>query len=58
MNKDQVKGAAKKMGGKVQEAVGKMTGNKTQEGKGLIKQAKGSTQKKVGDVKEVIKDNE
>lgn len=55
MNKDQVKGAAKRQLGKAQEATGKMTGNKTQEGKGLIKQGKGSAQEKMGDVKDVLK---
>jgi len=55
MNKDQVKGAAKKVAGKVQETVGKITGNKTQEAKGLIKQATGTVQKKAGDIKEVFK---
>jgi uncharacterized protein YjbJ (UPF0337 family) len=55
MNKDQVKGATKRQLGKVQEAAGKMTGNKTQEGKGLLKQGKGAAQEKMGDVKDVLK---
>lgn len=55
MNKDQVKGAAKRQLGKAQEAAGKVTGNKTQEGKGLVKQGKGSVQEKVGDAKDILK---
>jgi uncharacterized protein YjbJ (UPF0337 family) len=56
MNKDQIKGAAKRGLGKVQEAVGKVSGNKTQEGKGLIKQGKGAVQQKVGNAKETLRD--
>jgi uncharacterized protein YjbJ (UPF0337 family) len=56
MNKDQAKGIGKDAAGKVQETVGKVTGNKTQEAKGLLKQAEGKVQETVGDVKEVLKD--
>jgi uncharacterized protein YjbJ (UPF0337 family) len=38
------------------EAVGKVSGNKTQEGKGLIKQGKGAVQQKVGNAKETLRD--
>ncbi len=57
MNKDQVKGTAKDIAGKVQEEAGDLTGNKEQEAKGLGKQVEGKTQKKVGDAKEVVKDS-
>ena len=50
MNKDQVKGKAKDIGGKIQEEVGKVVGSNKQ-------QAEGKVQKKVGDAEEVIKDN-
>jgi len=56
MNKDQVKGSAKDIAGKVQEQAGKLTGDKEQESKGLGKQVTGKTQKKVGDTKEAVKD--
>jgi uncharacterized protein YjbJ (UPF0337 family) len=56
MNKDQVKGSAKNIAGKVQEQAGKLTGDKEQEAKGLGKQVTGKTQKKVGDAKEAVKD--
>jgi uncharacterized protein YjbJ (UPF0337 family) len=56
MNKDQVKGTAKDIAGKVQEETGNLTGSKEQEAKGLAKQVEGKTQKKVGDAKETVKD--
>jgi uncharacterized protein YjbJ (UPF0337 family) len=56
MNKDQVKGAVKDIGGKVQEEVGKLTGNKDQEAKGLKNQVSGKVQRTIGDAKEAVKD--
>lgn len=56
MNKDQVKGAAKDVAGKVQESVGQATGDKSQQAKGLGKQVEGKAQKGVGDAKETLKD--
>lgn len=56
MNKDQVKGAAKDIGGKIQEQVGKMTGNEHQQAEGLKNQVKGKIQEKVGDLKEAVAD--
>ena len=56
MNKDQVKGLAKDIAGKVQEEVGKLVGSKEQQAKGLGKQISGNAQKIYGDAKEVIKD--
>lgn len=56
MNKDQVKGVAKDVAGKVQQEAGKLVGSKEQQIKGLAKQISGKTQKGVGDVKEAVKD--
>ena len=56
MNKDQVKGAAKDIAGKVQEEAGKLVGSKEQQAKGLAKQVEGKVQKGVGDVKQSVKD--
>ena len=56
MNKDQVKGVAKDIAGKVQEEVGKLVGSKEQQVQGLGKQIAGNAQKTYGDAKEVIKD--
>ena len=55
MNKDQVKGSAKKATGRVQEAVGRLTGKTGQQLKGQAKQVTGTTQKAFGDAKENIK---
>lgn len=56
MNKDQVKGSLKVAEGKIQQAAGKLTGNETQEAKGLLKEVAGKTQKNYGDAKETVKD--
>ena len=56
MNKDQVKGAAKDFGGKIQEEVGKLTGSKEQQAKGLKNLAEGKVQEHFGDLKENVKD--
>ncbi len=56
MNKNQVKGAAKDIAGKVQEQAGKLVGSKEQQVKGLSKQISGKVQKDLGDVQQAIKD--
>jgi len=56
MNKNQIKGAAKDLAGKVQEEAGKLIGNKEQQVKGLGKQLSGKAEKIYGDAKEAIKD--
>ena len=56
MNKDQIKGTAKNIGGKIQEEAGKLVGSTAQEVKGLKKQIEGKVQNHVGDLKEAIKD--
>ena len=56
MNKDQVKGKAKDIGGKIQEEVGKVVGSSEQQAKGLAKQSEGKVQEAYGDAKEVLKD--
>ena len=56
MNKDQLKGEAKGIAGKVQEEAGKLVGSKEQQAKGLAKQVEGKVQKGVGDVKQSVKD--
>ena len=57
MNKDQVKGKAKDIGGKIQEKVGEATGNRQQQREGVSNQAEGKVQEKVGDVKDIVKGN-
>lgn len=56
MNKDQIKGAVKDATGKIQQEVGKVTGNTEQQAKGLEKQVEGKVQKGVGNVKEAVDD--
>ena len=54
MNRDQVKGAAKNVAGKVQQKVGELTGNKMQQAKGAAKQVEGKVQKGVGNVEQSL----
>jgi uncharacterized protein YjbJ (UPF0337 family) len=54
MNKDQVKGVAKNIAGKIQEQAGKVVGSKEQQVKGLSKQISGKVQKNLGDAEEAI----
>lgn len=56
MNKDQVKGKLKDIGGKIQEEAGKVVGSSEQQAKGLNKQVEGKVQEKYGDAKEIAKD--
>ena len=56
MNKDQVKGTAKDIGGKAQQKVGELTGSEKQQIKGLKNQAEGKIQKGVGNVKDALDD--
>ncbi|HTI17205.1 MAG TPA: CsbD family protein [Trinickia sp.] len=55
MNKDQVKGVAEKAKGKVNEGVGKATGDQAQQAKGNVQQGAGEARKTYGDVKEDVK---
>jgi uncharacterized protein YjbJ (UPF0337 family) len=52
MNKDQVKGKAKNIAGKLQEQAGKLVGSKKQQAKGLSKQVAGKTQEGLGDARQ------
>ncbi len=54
MNRDQVKGTAKDVAGKIQQKVGEVTGNRTQQAKGAAKQVEGKVQKGVGNVKQAL----
>jgi uncharacterized protein YjbJ (UPF0337 family) len=50
MNRDQVKGTAKDVAGKVQRKVGEMTGNRSQQAKGAARQVEGKVQRGAGDI--------
>jgi uncharacterized protein YjbJ (UPF0337 family) len=56
MNKDQVKGKAKEIGGKIQEEAGELVGSSKQQGKGVAKQVEGKLQKQRGDLREAVDD--
>ena len=57
INKDQVKGRSEEAEGKVQETVGKIVGNESQEARGNVKKNLGQLQAKVGDVNQDLKDS-
>jgi len=54
MNKNQIEGSVKNLTGKVQQEVGKATGNTKQQVKGAAKQIDGNVQKGVGDIEQAI----
>ena len=56
MNKNQLKGTAKDVAGKVQEEAGKLVGSKEQQVKGLSRQISGKVQKGAGDVEQSVKE--
>ena len=56
MNSNQVKGAAKDIGGKIQEEAGKLVNSPETQAKGLKNQVEGKVQQKVGNVQEAVKD--
>ena len=55
--KNQVKGAAKEIGGKVQNAVGGLTGDTSQQIKGKANEMEGKAQRKVGEAETKIDRN-
>jgi uncharacterized protein YjbJ (UPF0337 family) len=56
INKDQIEGRAKEISGKLQEDLGKVTGNKTEQVKGLVNRVVGVGQAKAGDLAEKMQD--
>jgi uncharacterized protein YjbJ (UPF0337 family) len=54
MNRNQVKGAAKDVAGKIQRKVGELTGNENQQAKGAAKQVEGKVQKGAGNVEQAL----
>lgn len=56
MNQDSVAGTAKTLGGKVQEGVGRVTGDTKTHVEGVVTQAKGAAQDLYGQVKESASD--
>jgi uncharacterized protein YjbJ (UPF0337 family) len=56
MDKDRIDGAAKTAGGKVKEAVGKLTGDQKTIADGQAEQKVGRVQNAVGGLKDAIRD--
>ena len=54
MDKEHVKGAAKKAEGTLKEATGKAVGDKSLEMKGKMGKAEGEVRDKVGDAKDAV----
>jgi uncharacterized protein YjbJ (UPF0337 family) len=52
---DRVEGAAREFGGRVQEAVGDVTGDGKTQGQGLYNQAAGQAQQAAGQFSDVVK---
>jgi uncharacterized protein YjbJ (UPF0337 family) len=55
INKDQVEGRARELGGTIQEEMGKLTGKKILRVKGAINKTVGAGQAKLGDLAEKAK---
>jgi uncharacterized protein YjbJ (UPF0337 family) len=56
MNKDQVKGRAKIVAGKIEKNVGRAVGSTKTEAKGVVKEVEGKFQKIVGDARNASND--
>ncbi len=56
MNKEQVKGTAKEVAGRIQEGVGKAVNSPEQQVKGLGKQIEGKAEKNFGNLKEAVRE--
>jgi uncharacterized protein YjbJ (UPF0337 family) len=55
MDKDRVKGAATRAGGKMKQAAGDMTGDTKMQSEGKMDQAKGKAQNVMGSAKDALK---
>ena len=53
---DRIEGAAKNIGGKIKEGVGKMTGDSKLQAEGKADQVEGKVQNTVGGVKDSLRD--
>ena len=56
MDKDRVEGAAKNLGGKIKEGVGKATGDEKLRREGQVDQVKGKAQNTVGGIKDTARE--
>ncbi len=58
MDKQHIKGAAKKVEGSIKEAAGKATGNDRLENEGKLDKAEGHVRSAVGDIKDAVRNTE
>ncbi len=58
MDDDRVKGAAKNVGGKIKEGVGKALGDEKMKNEGRADQVGGKVQNTVGGVKDAVRDQD
>jgi uncharacterized protein YjbJ (UPF0337 family) len=56
MNKDTVQGGAEKLGGKIKEGIGNLTGNEDLKTEGQADQVKGGVRQAAGNVKDAVSD--
>jgi uncharacterized protein YjbJ (UPF0337 family) len=55
MDREHIKGTAKKVEGSIKETVGKVTGNKEKEAEGKLDKAEGAAHKIAGDIKDAVR---
>lgn len=58
MNNDKAEGLGKTVAGKIQKTTGRLTGNRTQELKGLKTEIEGKVQSQLGEAKEAMEDQQ
>ena len=56
-DQDRIEGAAKNMGGKVKEGLGKATGDEKMKAEGRADQMEGKVQNTVGGIKDAMRDH-
>jgi len=54
-DKDRIEGAAKNIGGKIKEGIGKVTGDENLQAEGKADQIEGKTQNAIGGIKDTLK---
>jgi uncharacterized protein YjbJ (UPF0337 family) len=58
VNRDQVKGRAKEVAGKVEKSVGRAVGSSKTEAKGIAKEITGKVQKTLGDARNELRNKQ
>ena len=55
MTDEHTKGALSKARGKIEEGLGKLTGNRPQQARGTVRQVQGQAQEGLGDVQDAVR---